>query len=152
MMRLSQVNNQNPRFCTRRSHDRHGGSLVELILALPLLLMLTFGMVDYGYFFFAKNSLISAAQIGCRAAVPQSATNSTVSSAISASLTASGFGNSTYTVTTNPNTISGVAKGTTITVTVSATWSNIGFHTLPTYLGGIDPSKQVVGTAVMIKE
>lgn len=135
-----------------RSHDRHGGAMVEFVLALPLLLMLTFGLVDYGYFFFAKNSLVSAAQIGVRAAVTESATNTTVTSAISASLGASGFGNSAYTVTTNPTDVSTASKGTAVTVTVTAAWSNIGVHTLPTFLGGIDSSKQVIGTAVMIKE
>lgn len=126
--------------------------MVEFVLALPLLLMLTFGMVDYGYYFFAKNSFTSAAEIAARAAVPQSASNTTVTSAVSASLGASGFGNSSYTVVTNPTTISGISKGTTITVTVTGTWGNIGVHTLPTFLGGIDTSKQVIGSAVMIKE
>jgi len=126
--------------------------MIEFVLALPLLLMLTFGLVDYGYFFFAKNSLVSAAQIGVRAAVPESATNTSVTSAISASLGASGFGNSSYTITTNPTDVSTASKGTAVTVTVTAGWSNIGVHTLPTFLGGIDSSKQVIGTAVMIKE
>lgn len=126
--------------------------MIEFVLALPLLLMLTFGLVDYGYFFFAKNSLVSAAQIGARAAVPESATNTSVTSAISASLGASGFGNSAYTVTTSPADVSTASKGAAITVTVIAAWSNIGVHTLPTFLGGINSSKQVIGTAVMIKE
>lgn len=152
MTEMPRAKHQHRDFRARRSPDRFGGAMVEFVLALPLLLMLTFGVVDYGYYFFAKNSLTSAAEIGARAAVPQSATNTTVINAISASLGASGFGNSTYTVTTNPTTISGVTKGTAVTVTITATWSNIGVHTLPTFLGGIDLSKQVIGSAVMIKE
>ncbi len=152
MTLLSKAYYRNRRVGARQSNDRIGGAMVEFVLALPLLLMLTFGVVDYGYFFFAKNSLVSAAQIGVRAAVPESATNASVTSAISASLTASGFGNSGYIVTTNPTDVSTASQGAAVTVTVTATWSNVGVHTLPTFLGGIDSSKQVIGTAVMIKE
>ena len=152
MTQMPRAKHQHRDFRARRSPDRFGGAMVEFVLALPLLLMLTFGLVDYGYFFFAKNSLVSAAQIGARAAVPESATNSSVTSAISASLGASGFGNSGYTVTTNPKDVSTASKGAAVTVTVTAAWSNVGVHTLPTFLGGIDSSKQVIGTAVMIKE
>jgi Flp pilus assembly protein TadG len=135
-----------------RPGRQRGSSILELILVMPILLMLGFGIVDYGYFFYVKNTLQGAAQSGARTAISASAANSDVNTTISNILTAAGMQNSNYVVTTSPADISTAAAGASVTVTVSATWSNIGLHTLSSGYGGISNSKQIVGTAIMRKE
>jgi Flp pilus assembly protein TadG len=134
---------------------RRGASVLELLLVLPILLMLSFGAVDYGYVMFVKNTLEGAAETGARAGIPPTATNASVTSAVSNVMTAAGL--TTYTVSitdtsNNPLNVSGLAAGTMIQVTVSCTWANVGTHALGSAWGGISNTKVVTGTTVMQKE
>jgi len=135
----------------RLLHER-GASVLEMALVLPILLMLSFGIVDYGYFFYVKNTVQGAAQAGARAAIPASATNSDVTNLINNMMTASGLQNSGYSVTLSPSDVSTASAGSSITVTVTVSWANVGLHALSSSMGGISNSKQIVGTAVMRKE
>lgn len=123
-----------------------------MALVLPLMLMLSLGVVDYGYYFYVKNTLEGAASAGVRAAIPASATNASVTSVVSTMMTAAGLQNTGYTVTLSPSDISTATQGQSITVTVTCSWANCGTHALPSSMGGISNSKQVVGAAVMQKE
>lgn len=49
---------------TRRQHARRGGAMVELAVALPLLVLLTLGAVDFGRLFFAGVVAANAAHAG----------------------------------------------------------------------------------------
>ena len=132
-----------------------GGSMLEMVLVLPILIMLSFGVVDYGYYMYLKNTLQGAAQAGARAAIPAAATNANVTGTngiITSMMSAAGISSSNYTVTLNPTDVSTASVGSNITVTITATWSNVGTHALPTALGGISGSKQLIGVAVMQKE
>jgi hypothetical protein len=48
--------------------------------------------------------------------------------------------------------VSTASSGTAITITVSGNWSAVGTNALGTAYGGLSANKQVVGTAVMLKE
>jgi Flp pilus assembly protein TadG len=125
------------------------------MLVVPILLMLSFGVVDYGYYIYLKNTFQAAATAGVRAAIPQVATNASVSGtsgAVTQMMTAAGFSTSNYTVTLTPSNIAGLSAGTSITVTVSASWGTVGTHALGTAYGGISNSKTVTASAVMQKE
>ena len=52
-----------------RCTDDHGASLVEFALAMPLLLILIFGMVDAGWAFFQNLEVRHGAREGARLAV-----------------------------------------------------------------------------------
>jgi Flp pilus assembly protein TadG len=120
-----------------------------MALVTPLLLMLAFGVVEYGYFFYVQHTLQGAARSGARAAVIPGATAASVDAAIDNAMGAAGFGTSDYTKSyTSP----GVSAGTQITVTVQGTWSAIGIQALPDAMGGIGDGKQVSGVVVMMKE
>lgn len=134
------------------SRVRRGASVLEMALVLPILLMLSFGVVDYGYFFFVKNTVQGAAQAGARAAVLASATNADVTNIITTAMTAAGMQNSGYTVTLNPSDVSTATAGNPVTVTISVSWGTVGLHALSSSMGGISNSKQIVGAAVMRKE
>ena len=57
----------------RRGHGGHdrGAAAVEFALVVPLLLLLVFGIIDYGRFFFDSVSLRQGAREGARQAVVQ---------------------------------------------------------------------------------
>ncbi len=53
----------------RRSHARRqesGASAVELALLLPFLTVLIFGLLQYGFYFYAKQSAVAAVREGAR--------------------------------------------------------------------------------------
>lgn len=138
----------------RRSRfgPRRGGAVLETALVMGVLIMLSFGTAEYGYFFFIKNILSGAARDGARTAIADTATNTTVLASISTAMTAANIPSSKYTVTLSPSDVSTATAGTAITVTVSATWGTVGVTPLPTSMGGISSSKQVQGVCVMYKE
>jgi Flp pilus assembly protein TadG len=140
------------RFAQRRGNTRYGGAVLETALVMGLLIMLSFGTAEYGYFFFVKNMITGAAREGARAAVPSSAVNSNVTSAISNVMTASHIPSSAYTVTLSPTDVSTATTGTAISVTVSCSWGTVGVTPLPVSMGGIPSTKQVSVTEVMRRE
>jgi Flp pilus assembly protein TadG len=128
-----------------------------MVFVLPILLGLAFGVVEYGYYFFVKNSVQAAAREGARAAAVPSATLQNVVDAVGAAMTTSGLNNTGYTLSVTDT--SGVAinmatvtAGTSIKVTVQCTWGSVGIHPLPEVMGGISPSKAVRGATVMRRE
>jgi Flp pilus assembly protein TadG len=133
---------------------RGGGTLVELMLLMPLLLALSFGAGEYGYAMYVKHTLQGAAREGSRAAVVSGAALIDVQTAVDGAMSAAGFAQNKY---TRPPTILPVgwttaASGTAITVTVTATWGTIGVSVLPSWLGGIPANKVITGVTVMRKE
>lgn len=104
---------------------RRGSATLETALALLVLLPLTFGMIEFSYFFYAKHSIQGAAREGARAAILPDATNTKVNSAISNAMTMSGLQNSGYTVTLSPSNVAGVSAGTQMSVTVECNWATI---------------------------
>jgi Flp pilus assembly protein TadG len=136
----------------QRKPRRKGAALLEMLLVLPVLLMLSLGVVDYGYYLYLKNTFQSAAQAGARAAVPYAATNSSANGIVTQMMTAGGFPAASYIVTLSPSNVSGLSAGTQITVTISALWGNVGTHALGSSFGGMSNSKTVVAMAIMQKE
>jgi Flp pilus assembly protein TadG len=131
-----------------RGLGRRGNAVIEAVLVIPILLLLAFGTVEFGHFFFVKHNLQGAAREGARAAIVSGATNADVSAAVSASLTAAGLQGSGYTVTTNPSDVSTAASGTNVSVAVKCSWGNVGVRPM----GMISATKQAQGTTVMRKE
>lgn len=147
----SQESKTLPRLASRNRRQR-AIAILEMVMVLPILLMLSFGLVDYGYFFYLKNTLQGAAQAGARAAIVSGAANTDVNTAVSNVMSLAGISSSNYTITTSPATVSSATTGTYVSVTVSCSWGTVGYHTLPTVLGGISSSKQVTGATSMRHE
>ncbi|MEZ0265435.1 MAG: TadE/TadG family type IV pilus assembly protein [Phycisphaerae bacterium] len=136
---------------------RPGGSVLEMALVLPVLLYLAFGTVEYGYYFYVKHNVQSAAREGARAAIVPSATAGDVTTAVQNVMTAAGLQSTGYTVTVTDTAgttlnVTTAAAGTAIKVNVQLTWGSVGVHPLPTALGGINTTKLVRGNTVMRKE
>ncbi len=139
---------------SRRRRFR-GSAVLDAALVFPILLSLTFGTVEYGYYFYVKHSLQGAAREGARAGITPTATNSDVTSAITASMSASGLTSSGYSTSITSNgtsalNVSGLTAGTQIWVTVTCTWGTVGNGFRP--MGLIGATKLVKGVTVMRKE
>ena len=138
----------------QRGLRRVGNATLEMVFALGILLNLTFGTIEFGHFFFVKNTLQGAAREGARASISAAATNAEVTSAVNSSLTAAGFNTASYTIRIRNSTdtadvnVATVAAGSSILVKVSGTWGTVGLRPL----GLISSTKVVLGTAVMRKE
>ena len=149
---MRQTTLKNSRRAVRRF--RSGNAVLDMALIMPLLIMLTFGAVEYGFALYIKHSLQAAAREGARAAVVSGATATDVQTAVDSAMSAAGFVQAKY---TRPPTISPAGwatatAGTTITVSVNTTWGTAGCKVLPNYLGGIPTTKTLTGSTTMRKE
>ena len=134
------------------SRRRLGASILEMALTLTVLLNLTFGTIEFGYFFFVKNTVQAAAREGARAAIPPGATSSDVTAAVNASLTAAGLRTSDFTTTVKVNGAAAnagtAAPGQQVEVSVTGSWGTVGLRPL----GLISSTKNVLGAATMRRE
>jgi len=116
-------------------HNRRRGSLtVEAALLLPLLFMLTFGLIEYGWMFLKQQQITNTARQSARLGAMVDGTNSAVTSQISTMMSNYGLGSSGYSATVSPGNVQTAARGSQISVTISIPYSNIdvtGFTLLP---------------------
>src|ERR1043165_5683314 len=82
-----------------RNKYRSGAALVELAIALPILLLLTLGLIEYGWVFLRVSQINQAARQGVRVAVRPDATEDSITSNVSSMMTQAGLGNSGYQLT-----------------------------------------------------
>lgn len=160
-------NKTSTRNTTANPRRRRAAATLELALTLGILLNLTFGMVEFGYYFFVKNTCQGAARDGCRAGIVQGATYTTtgttsITTSVQQAMSAAGFSstNPLYTFTVKDDTagttittdagLAAVPTGDALEVDVQGTWSTIGAGFRPLNL--IGSSKVVLATAVMRRE
>lgn len=119
-------------------------------ISLGVLLALVFGGVEFGYYFFVKHAIQTAAREGDRTAVLKGSTNASVNTAVANAMNIAGLSGSGYTVTTFPGDITTAASGSEITVTVSCKWGVVGQAFRPLAL--IGSNKAMTVSVVMLKE
>jgi Flp pilus assembly protein TadG len=136
-----------------RQRRRRGNAIIEMAFMIIPLMAISFGCVEFGYFFFVKHTLQGASREGARAAAVRDSTNADVTTAVLNSMKAAGFESNEYTLkirnatdTTNINVTQ--TAGTGIMVKVECNWSTVGVRPM----GLIGPGKIVVGQTVMRKE
>ena len=146
-----------------RGRSRRGNAVLDAALVFPILLSLTFGTVEFGYYFYVKHTLQGAAREGCRAGITPTGADTDVNTAILNSLKAAGMmpANAAVIDTTKftvkiesplGTTISSasLSTGSTLFVTVQGQWGVLGSGFRPLAL--IGTAKTVVGTTAMRKE
>jgi Flp pilus assembly protein TadG len=134
---------------------RGGAAVLEMTFVMSLLLLLSFGMVEFGHFFYIKHNLQAAAREGARAGIVPSATNQNVIDAVTASMQLAGLTPAQFTVQiTNTATppvaidVATVTPGTSVKVTVTCTWGTVGVRPMAL----MPANKSVIGATVMRKE
>ena len=136
MMRVNKI---------RRSES--GASAVEFALLLPVLMMILFGIIEFGLALYRQAILTNASREGARLGIVQSIpaiTTAQIDAAIDIYLTAAGIpaGNVTR------NIVAGGITGTPVTVTLTLPYT---YAVLPG-LTSIVPSVNLVATTVMRHE
>lgn len=121
-------------------------------MTLPLLAALGLGAAEYGYYIYANNVLLDAAQSAVRVAIRTDATDAMVSAEVAATMGAAGFGSKGYTITTTPASVANIATGTEVTVRVGCIWGNFGVSILPTSMGGVALNRELAKQVIMIRE
>lgn len=95
-------------------------------------MVLGFGVIEAGHFYFVRQQVQGAAREGARAAIPAGASNSDVTTAVDAVLTSSGFNPSNFTTTVKVNGVVANAStanaGQRIEVSVTAQWGAVGLR------------------------
>src|SRR3954471_10670513 len=99
-----------------RRHCRRATALVEMALALLLLMLLTMGAIEYGWFFLKQQQITNAARQAARIASTADATNATVNSQVTTLMSSYGMGSSGYTTTLTPADVSTASRGTSVSV------------------------------------
>jgi len=135
---------------TRRRPDS-GEALVEMALVLPILLVLSLGMLDFGRAFHTKNIVDAAAREACRVAVVTAPDKPLAEGRATDILTAAGV--------TGTTVVSDIQPDKTVTVTVSTRFTFVTpglfllFGTFQNAQGNADPNGiNMIGKATMRKE
>ena len=126
---------------------RRGAALVEFAVIAPIFLTLVGGMIELGRAIVVVQILTNASREGARIAGYDTTTSaSTVTSAVNTYLTNESISGATTTV--SPSSLSSVADGSQVSVTVSIPYSSVSWLPAPFFLGG-----QTLGaTTVMCRE
>jgi Flp pilus assembly protein TadG len=107
---------------TMKLSNQKGQALVELAIILPLLVLLVFGVFEFGRVMYIKNTLNYAARLGARYA----STSSTYSSVSIQSYVTSNVPTLTgLSVSVNPSTAPSVHGTTPVTVTITKSFTTV---------------------------
>lgn len=129
----------------RRASRRRGAVLLEMALVLTVLLALTFGVMEYGHYVYARHTLEGASQRGCRTAILRDITETEVSAAVQELMGTAGYDETEYTLA-----VTGLddPEATDVSVTITAEWGTIGIRPM----GLISADSVVHATVTMRKE
>lgn len=115
----------------RITRSRRGLATMEMAIVLPLLLILTFGMIEYGWMFLKSQQVTNAARQGARVAARADASTADTLATISTSMTNVGLNGTGYVVTITPPDVGNVESGQLLTVAVSVPYGNVRLMGLP---------------------
>jgi Flp pilus assembly protein TadG len=136
---------RNLRLRPRRSRRRAGAALVELAIVMPILCLLTLGLMEYAWVLLKVSQVNQAARQGVRTAVRPDATTENVKAAVAAMMLQAGIKSTDYTVT---YTDIGVEVGQPVTVHVSVNYNKITL----TGTGLVPLPDKIQGRGTMSKE
>lgn len=102
----------------RRPNMRRAAATVELAVCLPVLITLVFAAIEASNMVFTKQAVTAAAYEGARTAIRPDATSGNVQARVQEVLDARGVNGTS--ISTSPGDVGGIARGTRITVTVTA--------------------------------
>ncbi len=141
---------------------RRGAELIEMTVAFSVLLSVTFGMMEFGQYFYIRHCFEAAVRDGGRVAILPTASQSqmvstmtTVLSQANVAYSASWLTITDLTTSTAVTDVSLVPIGDQMQITLSANYSSIpnAFRPLYQLTGkGIGSGKVLTVTALMIKE
>lgn len=128
------TNRQSSILRRNRRSRRRGSIILEAALAMPILLMIVFASVEFGYALFVKHSLQNAAREGAREGVVPTATNASITQACDNAMAAAGLDNINYSIaiedkSSSSANVAGIDPGDPVVVQVTASWSQFSVFT-----------------------
>ncbi len=133
-----------------------GAAVVEFALILPLLLLLVFGIIEFGFLIYNKAMITNASREAARTGIVYRSDRSGVDTVIAATVdnyledflvTFGGTG--IHTTTTIPTTTTGLSTGESLTVTVTYPYQ---FLIVPAFISPLVDGVNLVGTTTMRAE
>lgn len=118
----------------RKRTCRSGTTLVEAAIVFPLILLLTLGVIEYGWLFLKAQEITNATRHGARIAVRPDATPADVLAAIDSLMVAAGLDDTGYQVELTPLDISALVPGDTLNVRISVPCENVALINAPALL------------------
>lgn len=126
-----------PQKTCRDTQRRTGSAMVEVAVCFPVFLLILMGIIEFGRAMSINQMLNSASRIGCRAAILDGSTNSSVTSAVKTHVTSTiGCQQSSVTVTitaTSSQTgaalsdVSAASTGDMIKINVSVPFADVSW-------------------------
>ncbi len=137
---------------------RRGTAAVEAALMMPLIMLLTFALIKYGWLYVKVQQINNAARHGARVAARADSENWMVEAEVAplmAKMWPTGPGADPppadwYLVTFSPDPIDGLPTGTIATITITTTYRNTPLDIMSMVLVPVPSS--IGGTASMAKE
>ena len=107
---------------------------MEFAFVAPVLMLLVFGMIEFGRMVMVQQVLTNATREGARVGILDGSTATDVTNAVNAYLTSSKITGATITVSPNPPANAGYGEPVTVTVTVP--FGQVSWLPSPMYLKG----------------
>ena len=125
---------------SRRPNDRRGAAVVEFAVVASLLMMLVFGIIEYGRLVMVQQILTNAAREGSRKAVLLGVTNTDVTNVVANYLDGTTITGQSRTIEVldssgNSLDLSTAQPGDPVTVRVSISFADVSWLPAPMYLG-----------------
>ena len=114
-------------------HNERGMALIEMAIVVTLLVLLTFGVMEYGWMFFRMHQVSTVAREGAREAVLPDTTHADVVGKVDGLMSGFGMSATGYTVEIFPADIEGVNVGDVITVAIAVPYSAVELLGMPTF-------------------
>ena len=114
---------------TQKSRRRYGLETVEAALIFPLLMLVIFGIVEYGWMFIKEHQITNITRQAARMAATPDATTASVNAMVATMMQnaqITGYGAPVYSPA-----ITSAQPGQLITVTITVPYSNVGLTRVP---------------------
>lgn len=119
---------------SRRSSNRRGVAAVELAVVAPLLVMILFGIIEFGRMIMVQQILTNASREGARRAIIEDATHVEVQQLVSDYLSNASIDNAIIAIT--PADLSNVGFGDPVSVTVAIPFDDVSWAGSAWFLEG----------------
>ena len=128
---------------------RRGAVILEAAVALPLLLIILFGGLEFAWAFTKKVEITNAARVGARTASLAGSDSERVQAAVADQMAAAGFPPGSWTLVMDPPDPSFAVPGGPVSVTVDAGYQTVSLGALASW---VPIPERISSRAVMRKE
>ena len=133
---------RNSRLGARRR--RRGAAMVEMALILPIFLLLTVGLIEFGRAFMVQQMVTNASRDGARLGSLPGIGNSEVEASVRQSLTVGRIDSNVVRVTVTPTNLQEAQTGAQVRVGIQVAFQDVSWMPAPWFLGQANLSSETV--------